>query len=92
MADKQGQMDDLRKKNTRKPMDSESLYRQVFDMAMDGISIIDEDGVYIVSCPQLKGCHSQGKTIDEALINIREVIDLCLEDISSTGPFGLRRC
>jgi len=28
-------------------MDSESLYRQVFDMAMDGISIIDEDGIYI---------------------------------------------
>jgi PAS domain S-box-containing protein len=28
-------------------MDSESLYREVFDMAMDGISIIDEDGVYI---------------------------------------------
>ncbi len=40
----------------------------------------DEDGVYIVSCPSLKGCHSYGKTIDEALKNIKEAIELCLED------------
>ncbi|MCK9399805.1 MAG: type II toxin-antitoxin system HicB family antitoxin [Bacteroidales bacterium] len=39
----------------------------------------DEDNVYIVSCPVFKGCHSFGKTIDEALANIREVIDMCLE-------------
>ena len=32
-----------------------------------------EDGVS-VSCPALKGCHSQGKTRDEALANIREAI------------------
>ncbi len=41
---------------------------------------IDEDGYYIVSCPLLKGCHSYGETIDEALENIREVIDMCLEE------------
>ena len=40
----------------------------------------DEDGVYIVSCPQVKGCHSYGKTVDEALTNIREAIELCLQD------------
>jgi predicted RNase H-like HicB family nuclease len=40
----------------------------------------DEDGVYIVSCPSLKGCHTYGKTIDEALANLREVVDLCLEE------------
>jgi len=40
----------------------------------------DEDGIFIVSCPQFKGCHTHGKTIDEALIRIREVIGLCLED------------
>jgi len=40
----------------------------------------DEDGVYIVSCPVLKGCHSFGKTIDEAIDNIKEAIELCLED------------
>lgn len=38
----------------------------------------DEDGFYVVECPVFSGCYSQGKTIDEALNNIREVIDLCL--------------
>lgn len=42
----------------------------------------DEDGYYIVSCPLFKGCHSYGKTVDEALKNIKEVIELCLEEIS----------
>jgi predicted RNase H-like HicB family nuclease len=41
---------------------------------------MDEDGYYIVSCPLFKGCHSYGKTIDEALENIKEVIEMCLEE------------
>ena len=40
----------------------------------------DEDGYYIVSCPMFKGCHSYGETVDEALENIKEVIDMCLEE------------
>ncbi len=40
----------------------------------------DEDGFYVVECPVFNGCYSQGKTMDEALINIREVIALCLEE------------
>lgn len=43
----------------------------------------DEDHIFIVSCPNFKGCHSYGKTIDEALANIREVIELCLEEQES---------
>ncbi|NMB80442.1 MAG: type II toxin-antitoxin system HicB family antitoxin [Ignavibacteria bacterium] len=39
-----------------------------------------EDGFYIVECPLFDGCYTQGKTIDEALENIREVIDLILEE------------
>jgi predicted RNase H-like HicB family nuclease len=46
----------------------------------------DEDNVYIVSCPVFKGCHSFGKTIDEALANIREVIDICLEEEKEAIP------
>jgi predicted RNase H-like HicB family nuclease len=42
---------------------------------------IDEDGYYIVSCPLFKGCHSYGETVDEALENIREVIEMCLEEV-----------
>ncbi|MBW6535416.1 MAG: type II toxin-antitoxin system HicB family antitoxin [Mariniphaga sp.] len=40
----------------------------------------DEENFYIVSCPVFKGCHSYGKTIDEALENIREVIEMCIEE------------
>ena len=40
----------------------------------------DEDGFYVVECPLFHGCYSQGKTLDEALKNIREVIELCLEE------------
>ena len=40
----------------------------------------DEDSVYIVSCPLFQGCHSYGKTIDEAMENIKEAIELCLEE------------
>ena len=40
----------------------------------------DEDNVYIVSCPQFKGCRSYGKTIEEAMSNIDEVIEMCLEE------------
>jgi predicted RNase H-like HicB family nuclease len=41
---------------------------------------LDEDGFYIISCPTFKGCHSYGKTIEEGIENIREAIELCLED------------
>ncbi len=41
---------------------------------------VDEDNVYIVSCPVFKSCHSYGETIDEALNNIREVIGMCMEE------------
>ena len=46
----------------------------------------DEDGVFVAECPALPGCISQGKTRDEALSNIREAIELCLE--SGEGPRG----
>ena len=42
----------------------------------------DEDaGGYVVSCPALPGCYTQGDAIDEALENIEEAILLCLEDM-----------
>ena len=40
----------------------------------------DEDGFYVVECPLFEGCYTQGNTLDEALRNIREVIDLVLEE------------
>ena len=45
----------------------------------------DEDGVWIVECPAIPGCVSQGETKDEALANIREAIALCMEVRSERG-------
>ena len=39
----------------------------------------DEDGYYVAKVPALKGCLTQGKTIDELMQNVREAIELCLE-------------
>ena len=41
----------------------------------------DEHGCY-AWCPELKGCQSQGATIEETLANIREAIDLFLETLT----------
>jgi predicted RNase H-like HicB family nuclease len=41
----------------------------------------DEDGIYIGEVPQLKACYSQGETIDELMKNIKEVIEMCLEEL-----------
>ncbi|QSX67618.1 MAG: type II toxin-antitoxin system HicB family antitoxin [Dolichospermum sp. DET69] len=41
----------------------------------------DEDGMYIGEVPQLKACYSQGETIDELIKNIKEVIEMCLEEL-----------
>lgn len=45
--------------------------------------VIEQDahGCY-AWCPELKGCQSQGKTIEETLTNIREAIDLFLETLT----------
>jgi predicted RNase H-like HicB family nuclease len=55
----------------------------------------DEDGIYIGEVPQLKACYSQGETIDELMQNMREVIEICLEELSeeiTTSEFiGLQR-
>ena len=40
----------------------------------------DEDGFFVGEVPQLKGCYTQGKTLDELMTNIKDVIGMCLED------------
>lgn len=40
----------------------------------------DVDGFYVVECPVFEGCYTQGKTLDEALTNIREAIALALKE------------
>lgn len=38
-----------------------------------------EDGYFIGTVPELRGCHTQGKSLDELIENIKEAIQLCLE-------------
>lgn len=45
----------------------------------------DEDGIWVVECPSIPGCVSQGQTKEEALENVREAIVLCLEVRAERG-------
>jgi predicted RNase H-like HicB family nuclease len=45
----------------------------------------DEDGIWVVECPAIPGCVSQGRTKQEALKNIKEAIALCLEVRAERG-------
>jgi predicted RNase H-like HicB family nuclease len=45
----------------------------------------DEDGVWVVECPSIPGCVSQGKTKAQAIKNIEEAIALCLEVRAERG-------
>jgi predicted RNase H-like HicB family nuclease len=46
----------------------------------------DEDGMFVAEVPDLKGCYTQGKTLEEVLENIKEVIELCLESQKDIHP------
>jgi predicted RNase H-like HicB family nuclease len=39
----------------------------------------DEDGVYIAKVPDIPGCYTQGKNVEQAMERIREAIQVCLE-------------
>ncbi len=45
----------------------------------------DEDGVFVVECPSIPGCISQGHTKDKALDSIRDAIRQCLEVRAERG-------
>jgi predicted RNase H-like HicB family nuclease len=45
----------------------------------------DEDGVWVVECPSIPGCVSQGKDRGEAIENIRKAIRMCLEVRAERG-------
>jgi predicted RNase H-like HicB family nuclease len=45
----------------------------------------DKDGVWVIECPAIPGCVSQGLTKEDALVNIREAIGECLEVRAERG-------
>lgn len=44
-----------------------------------------EDGYWVIECPSLPGCISQGETREEALANIKDVIVLYIESLTEHG-------
>jgi len=45
----------------------------------------DETGYYVAECPAFKACYSQGKTYEEAIGNIKEVIAMCAGEFRKKG-------
>lgn len=45
----------------------------------------DEQGWIVAECPALPGCITQGRTVDEALLNVREAIEVSLETRRAQG-------
>jgi predicted RNase H-like HicB family nuclease len=45
----------------------------------------DEDGIWIVECPSIPGCVSQGQTREQALENIKDAIGACLQVRAERG-------
>ena len=41
----------------------------------------DEAGWLVADVPELEGCHTQAKTMDELIKRVKEVIELCLEEL-----------
>ena len=50
----------------------------------------DEDGLYVASVPELPGCYTQGKTLEEVRKRVREVIRLVLESDKGAKSEKLR--
>ncbi len=53
----------------------------IFNVTLDR----DEDGMWVVECPSIPGCVSQGQTKEEALENIKDAIRLCLQVRAEKG-------
>jgi predicted RNase H-like HicB family nuclease len=45
----------------------------------------DEEGYYVATAPQLHGCHTQARSLDELMVRIKEAIELCLEVEAEAG-------
>ena len=45
----------------------------------------DEDGAWVVECPSIPGCVSQGRTREEALENVKDAIRVCLQVRADQG-------
>ena len=42
-------------------------------------------GYFVAECPALRACYTQGKTYEEVIENIKDVIAMCLEELKAEG-------
>ena len=54
---------------------------QVFQIVIEQ----DEDGVFVAEVPGLRACYAQGDTYEEVLANIKDVLEMCLEEMKARG-------
>jgi predicted RNase H-like HicB family nuclease len=56
---------------------------------------MDSEGYYVATVPELRGCHTQAKSLDTLMKRVKEAIELCLEveggPEKSTQFIGLQR-
>ena len=57
----------------------------VFRVVVEEDAFEDGSPAYHAHCPALKGCHTWGHTYQEALANIREAVELYVEDLREAG-------
>ena len=57
----------------------------VFKIVITEDMLEDGSRAYHASCPALRGCHTWGHTYEEALTNVREAVELYIEDLRQSG-------
>ncbi len=50
----------------------------------------DEDGIFVASVPAVPGCFSQGKTYEEVLANVKDALNLCLEEAKDNQQYAAK--
>ena len=46
----------------------------------------DEDGIFVAKVPDIQGCYTQGKTVEQAMERIKEAIQVCIEGDKERPP------
>jgi predicted RNase H-like HicB family nuclease len=64
---------------------SAAVKSYVFRVVVEDDEMESGEKAYHAYCPALKGCHTWGRTYDEALANVREAVELYVEDLRESG-------
>jgi len=53
---------------------------------------MDEDGLYVAEIPGVCACYAQGRTAEEAVANVKDVLGMCLEEMACRGEDPCPQC